>query len=420
MTEMIQEPGRATPVVEDVDVVVCGGGPAGVAAAIAAARGGARTRLVETHGCLGGTWTAGMLTWLLDHENKGGLMREIVQKLDRRGAGRVNGYDVEQMKKLLEELCLGAGVGVRLHTRLVGAHVDADRRLSAVLTESKSGREAWRARAFIDCTGDGDLAAQAGCGFEVGRPDSGECQPMSLICLLAGVKAEDLIAAGFVRAQWGAGNTKKATLAEMRRAGVDPSYGGPTLLALRDDLIVMMANHQYGVSATNAQQITDATIQARAEVHALVDGLRSLGGVWRDIYLVATAAQIGVREGRRIHGRYTVTTQDIERGARFDDAVCRVTFNVDVHATDPKRGNNLSTEGIEVKPYDIPLRALIAADVDGLLMAGRCISGDFFAHASYRVTGNAVPMGEAAGKAAACAALTGRLPHEVAWEEAGA
>jgi len=135
------------------------------------------------------------------------------------------------------------------------------------------------------------------------------------------------------------------------------------------------------------------------------------------VKIVATSSHIGVREGRRIHGLYTVTAEDLRTGARHEDAVCRVTFCVDIHSTRREHGGACGSAGIRVKPYDVPLRALIARDVRGLMLAGRCISGDFFAHASYRVTGNAVAMGEAAGKVAARAAATDRLPHQVPWAE---
>jgi hypothetical protein len=135
-----------------------------------------------------------------------------------------------------------------------------------------------------------------------------------------------------------------------------------------------------------------------------------MGGPWKNLHIVATAAQIGVREGRRIHGRYTVTADDLREGRKHEDAVCRVTFPIDVHSTDPTKDKGIVGAGFRAKPYDIPLRALIAKDVDGLMMAGRCISGDFIAHSSYRVTGNAVAMGEAAGKTAAEAAKSGKLP----------
>jgi len=137
---------------------------------------------------------------------------------------------------------------------------------------------------------------------------------------------------------------------------------------------------------------------------------------------VATAEQIGVRDGRRLAGRFTMTKDDLIKGARYDDGVVRVTFGADVHATTADRNKNAATEatGIKVAPYDIPLRAMIAKDVDGLMMAGRCISGDFIAHSSYRVTGNAVGMGEGVGAIAALAALSKRLPHEVPWSEGAA
>jgi hypothetical protein len=412
------EPERAIPVVERCDVLVCGGGPAGVAAAVAAARAGARTHLLEVHGCLGGVWTAGTLSWILDPAEKPGLMREIIQELERRSRGTWRqgakfAADPEVMKLLLEELCVDAGVTVRLLTRVTAAGRDAGNRLAVAITESKSGRQAWAAKVFVDTTGDGDLAAQAGCGFDVGHPQTGECQPMSLIAVLAGPRYEDV--RQFTTHERG----KEQLLAELERAGVSPSYTAPTLICIRDHLFLLMANHEYGVSATDADQITRATLRARAEVHRLVAGLRSLGGVWRDLQLVSTGAQIGVREGRRIHGRYTVSTDDLLRGARHEDAICRVRFPVDVHSPDPARSKSgdVVNRVLKSQPYDIPLRALIARDVDGLLMAGRCISGDFIAHSSYRVTGNAVAMGQAAGTLAALAARSDKQPHEVPWPE---
>lgn len=416
------EPARDVPIVEHSDVCVCGSGPAGVAAAIAAARAGAKTRLIEVNGCLGGVWTAGLLSWILDSSNKRGIMKEILGQLNKRGASRrvggSVGYDVEQMKLLLEEMCVAAGVKIQLHTRVVAAARDAKNRLKLAITESKPGRQAWSAGVFIDATGDGDLAALAGCGFDVGRPGTGETQPTSMICLLTGIAPDGMTP--FVRGlaeQAGMKNPKGRLLEEMRKAGVEPSYSQPTLFYIRDGLFCLMANHEYGVSATDAAQITEATVRSRAEVHRLINALRKLGGPWRDVLIVATAEHIGVREGRRIHGHYTVTTEDLAKGARHDDAVCRVRFGIDVHSTDPKKTKGIEVKPIKSQPYDIPYRALIAKDVDGLLLAGRCISGDFIAHSSYRVTGNAVAMGQAAGAAAALAASTGGLPQNVPWPE---
>lgn len=407
--------------VRETDVVVCGGGPAGIAAAIASARTGARTQLIEWHGCLGGVWTAGLLSNIIDGRDKPGLMREIMEKLGQRGAratgrGKDNVYDVEAMKLLLDEMCEQAGVEVRLHTAVVDAHVDEQGRIRDVLTESKSGREAWRASVFVDATGDGDLAARCGCQFAVGRESDGQTQPMSLMALISGLEASD-VRRYIAGEDFGSESPKQDLHEQLNTAGVDPSYAMPTLFRVYDDLFALMANHEYSYNAFNADHVTEATMRARGEVNRIVDGLRSLGGVWEGIRLVATASQIGVRDGRRIQGRYRVTLEDLTTGIRHDDAVCRVNFGVDIHGTDPKVDKAYSNEGHKSQPYDIPYRALIAKDVDALLLAGRCISGDFFAHASYRVTGNAVAMGQAAGAAAAVSANCGKLPHELLWTE---
>lgn len=412
------EPSRDVPVVETTDVVVCGAGPAGVAAAITAAREGARVRLIELHGSLGGVWTTGSLSWVIDAANKPGIMREITDRLDERGARRLRNaggknfaYDVEEMKLLLEEMCAEAGVDVRLHTRVTAAARDSENRLSVVITESKSGREAWHAKVFVDATGDGDLAAHAGCGFEVGHPETGAVQPMSLMALVTGLRFDEIepYVGGSMR------EPKERLNALMTELGVPPSYGHPTLFRVHDDLFALMGNHQYGVRCDDAEAITAATIRGRREIHEQITALRAYGGVWQNVRVVTTGAQIGVREGRRIHGRYTITGQDLLEGARFDDAVCRVTMGIDVHSTDPDKTKVVEAKPHRSQPYDVPLRALIARDVDGLMMAGRCISGDFIAHSSYRVTGNAVAMGQAAGVCSAHAASQGVLPHDVSW-----
>ncbi|HWL51604.1 MAG TPA: FAD-dependent oxidoreductase [Chthoniobacteraceae bacterium] len=413
----VTEKERTLPVTGSYDVVVAGSGPAGVGAALAAARQGAETLLVETHGCLGGVWTSGLLSWVIDAHNKTGLIAEISEKLDARSARVIKGtrfaYDVEEMKLLLEELCAEAGVAIRLHTRVAAAHRKG-RLLKGIVTESRSGREAFEGKAFIDCTGDGDLAALAGCSHEYGHPETGKAQPMSLVALITGVRAAEI--APFIG---GADRQAKINLhQEFLRAGVTPSYGGPTLFRVRDDFFALVANHEYNVSPMNADEVTRATLRARRELHRLIRALRKLGNPWKDLRIVATGEQIGIREGRRIAGRYLVSLEDLLTGARHPDAVCRVTAGIDIHSIDPSHGTQASKDNkIRTQPYDIPLRALLAREVDGLMMAGRCISGDFFAHSSYRMTGNAVVMGEAAGVTAAIAASSQRLPHEVGWPE---
>jgi hypothetical protein len=417
-----REPAREIPIADEADVVVCGGGPAGIAAAITAGRMGASVRLIESNGCLGGVWTAGLLCWILDVRQKTGLIKEITDDLLRRNTaidyGRAIGYDPEQMKLLLEARCAEAGVRFQFHTRVAAAIRHGDGPVRFAVTESKSGRQAWAGRVFIDTTGDGDLAALSGCGFDLGREGTGEMQPLSMIALLTGIDVQE--AKRFVIEHGGGADQphpKTCLREELERAGAPPSYSQPSLFYVRDGLFCFMANHEYGVQATDAAALTDATVRARVEVNRMIEGLRGLGGVWRGLQLVATPEHIGIREGRRIHGLATVTREDLIEGSRQPDAVCRVHFPVDVHSTDAEKTKGIMDEKVRAKPYDIPFRALVARDVDGLLMAGRCISGDFIAHSSYRVTGNAVPMGEAAGAAAALAAKTGRSPREIPWPE---
>ncbi|HRE80096.1 MAG TPA: FAD-dependent oxidoreductase [Opitutaceae bacterium] len=422
----VLEAQRNIPIAGRSQVLICGGGPAGIGAALAAARAGAQTQLIELAGCLGGVWTAGMLTKIIDGGRKTGIMQEILKEMATRGsdvAKKTKGeiYDPELMKLVLEEMCVKAGVKIQLHTQLVGTVVDKQKRVVAVITESKSGRQAWLADRFIDCSGDADLAAQAGCQFDVGINSQCECQPMSLMALLAG--PDPAAISDYVREI--AGEKAKSNLFKlMKSAGINPSYSAPTLRVLHGNIYSLMSNHEYGVPAYDAGKVTEATIRARAEIHQITSDLRKLGGPWSDLSVVATAEQIGVREGRRVKGRASVSADDIVAGTKHADAVCRVNFGFDVHNVRP--GEMFSGQDeieaevaryrkLGAKAYDIPVGALIAADVDNLMMAGRCISGDFIAHSSYRVTGNSVPMGEAAAQVSVASLKAGKMPHEISW-----
>ncbi|MEW4561040.1 FAD-dependent oxidoreductase [Bremerella sp. JC770] len=421
LQSVLRETERSIPVAGKSDVLVCGAGPAGIGAALAAARAGASVQLIEVAGCLGGVWTAGLLTKIIGGGNKSGIMEEVLTALSERGssvakstAGAV--YDPEILKLLLEELCVEAGVRIQLHTRLVGTVTDDQKRIVAIITESKSGRQAWVADRYVDCSGDGDLAAQAGCNFEVGYDHNCECQPMSMMALLTGINESEV--SDYIRENGTEAKSRFYKL--MKDSGIDPSYRAPTLRHLHSGIYSLMTNHEYGVPATDAGAITEATIRSRKEVHDIVQGLRKLGKPWQDLAVVATAEQIGVREGRRIRGRYYITGDDLVSGLRHECAVCRTGFGFDVHNVFPDGSNPADVKRYQaagVKSYDIPLPALIAADVDGLMMAGRCISGDFFAHSSYRVTGNSVPMGEAAGLTCAVSLQNGVMPHELTWAE---
>ncbi len=403
MNFCIQESARQVPVHSNYDVIVCGGGPSGIAAAIFAARNGSRVCLVENHGFLGGVWTAGLLSLILDSHQKPGLIREIRERLTLRNAimDLHDLYDAEAMKIVLEELCREADVNLRLYSRVVSARVK-ERRMTHVVIEGKEGRFAIGGTAFVDASGDGDLAALAGCGFDLGRPIDGLTQPMTLMALVSGVPK---------RIRQTLKSTTPCCVSKedfhriLESVGCFPSYTKPSLFPLPNGLCALMINHEYEKSGLSSTDLTEATLHARSEIDHAVQALASLPGGWGELRLVATAPAIGVREGRRIRGDYRVTIQDLLEGKRHRDGITRVSFGIDVHSMKRADGGGYGADSITetTQAYDIPLRALIAADLDNLALAGRCISGDFHAHASYRVTGNAVGTGEAAGLLAAIA-----------------
>ena len=429
------EPARQLPVDDWADVIVAGGGPAGVAAAVNAARAGRKVRLFELQGCLGGVWTAGLLTYIFDFD-KSETDREIIRRLDALGARRIDRpgadgmaryrggldrnfvYEPEYMKLVCEDMCREAGVRLTLQAPVVAAYRDASgRRIETIVTESKSGRQAWRARAFVDCTGDGDLAALAGCGYDLGYTPDGFGQPATLNALVTVADGNAL--APFTSnepAMWTRHPSEETPgkmtshhilashrlLRLLREQGLDPSYGDPTLFRCHDNLFCFMAMHAYRLRPDDAQAISDATMQARREIVRLSSALAKLGGPWKGFRVVATAEQIGHRDARRIHGRYTVTREDVAAGRRFADALTESRFGIDIHGLD-KKSNDVRAAGqhfgATFRPFQIPLRACQAKDVDNLYMAGRNISGDFIAQASYRVTGSSVALGEGVGRA---------------------
>ena len=420
----LREPARDIPVAGECDVLVAGGGPAGIAAAAGAARKGAKVILLEAKGTVGGIWTNGLLGCLLGF-NYSAFDREILDRLGKYRAYRTRSpesnfhafvYEPEYMKVVCEELLSEAGVRVRLGTGVVSA-VKEGRSVKAVVTESKSGREAWLAKSFVDCTGDGDLAALAGCGFDVGGAERGDPdQPASMIAVFT--LPDDSGILKFVANEHtnydSMGeqlfNSKIELGKELGRIGLHPSYGHPTIFRMNKNLFILMANHEYDVPVDDADRIGAATMRARREIVDMAEALamdswRQPGhkGPWAGLRIVATADQICHRRARRIHGRYTMKVDDCFSGAAFDDAVATCRFGIDVHAVSQHMNKKCpagSPFRRESKPYQIPLRACRAADLDNLYMAGRCISGDFFAQASYRITGTAVEMGYNVGAAA--------------------
>ncbi len=383
------------------DVVVAGGGVAGVMAAISAARNGANTLLLERSGCLGGMWTAGLLGYTIDFYNKPGLLREFIGRLEREVKNGAVIYEAE--KYILEDMCMQAGVHVLYHSTICACQTE-NRKIISLDYISKSGLRTIYPSLVIDATGDGDVAFMAGCGYDFGRAEDGMTQPMSMIAVVTGLEENEIRQyISYPRSEfWEA---RQNVLNLFKSIGAEFSIGCPSFQKITDTLYYLTVNHEYKKRADSEEDITAATIHARAEINKLVKTLREKGGpAFRNISLAVTPEMIGVREGRRIHGMYTISLEDVLTGRQHEDAVCLVTYWVDIHNLLPNGGQGYENTGIDAKPYHIPFRSLLPKDCDNLLLAGRSISGDFYAHASYRVAGNMAAVGEAAGMMAAIAA----------------
>ena len=402
-----------TPVMGEYDVIVVGGGPAGVGAALAAARNGASTLLIEQHGFLGGMWTAGMVIPIWDWENKGGIMQEIVDGLvagkQTAYSGPLLGFDIEAMKYLLDRMMIDSGVHLLFHTYFA-APIMQGNSVCGVIVENKSGRQAYRSKCVIDCTGDADVAARAGAPFCVGRQSDGATQPMSLMFKVGEMDYVQPM-------DYSAGPLKTTDLFfhmehAAKIAGLDDydfNFDRPYILSLpTPHQGIAEMTHIRNKSSINAKDLSDAELEGRALVQEAMHFFTSYMPQFRHAILEQTAPHIGVRESRRIKGLYELTLDDILEGRNHHDGICTCAFNIDIHQPDGK-----SQEGHEYrsKPYQIPYRCLVPKTIDKLLVAGRCISGSYEAHASYRVTGDCVAMGQAAGTAAAMAVKSQVLPR---------
>lgn len=386
------------------DVIVLGGGPSGSGAAIEAGRNGAKTLLIERQYCLGGMWTSGFVNPLFDFENKTGLIKEIVSDLSQKGNWGGfwdKSFNFEYMKSILEQKCIEAGVDILYDTSYIGLESDGET-IKGIYTANIDGITYYEADVFVDATGDACTVEDLGLPYSIGENNTpSTCQAMTLMFVVSGVPPKykdglviyDLVQNAFNRE----GKGKKL------------NFDMPYLIPVpNSNFATIQLTHMHGFSPLCASDRTKAAIDGRRQLMEVYEALKYYDEDFKDLDLVSSAAQLGIRESRRIDGEYCITEEDIMSGAQFDDSVTTVTFGVDIH---PAEGEEQHC--VEVKPYQIPFRAMLPKNTVNLIVAGKTISGTHFAHASYRVTANCCAMGEAAGKAAAYASVNGVMIREV-------
>jgi hypothetical protein len=421
----VQVNARAIPVAAEADVLVIGGGPTGIGAAWAAAREGARVLLLERHGMLGGMWTAGLINPMFDIE-KGWLVEELLTRLRNAGALKTAGmtvFDVETMTVTLERLLAEAGVEFWYHATGAEALV-VDRRVRGVIVQSKSGAEAVLGAVTIDCTGDGDIAASAGVPFQKGRESDGLMQPLTLMFEIAGIQNLGDIPADQVKVHEIHSRLSRAIsdhgLPIQLPYGPQRS-GTPYLISLIEPgTAVIQATHVYKADATDVRAVTRATVEARRQVHEVfMPALRRIPGL-EQIRLTRTAASIGIRESRHLEGCHRLELADMLAERRFEDAVTFIGFHIDTHEIDPDNPLDNKLPALppgmtrhSVKGCEIPFRCLLPRTVEGLIFAGRSISGSHPVHSAFRVTGTCMAMGQGAGLAAALAVKASVTPRAV-------
>ncbi len=401
---------RRVPVRHQVDVFVAGGGPAGVAAAVAAARQGASVFLAERNTCLGGMGTAGMLPVFMRftdgvHMLAGGLGAEIHGRL-KAGDGTGPDFDrtirAEVLKRVYDDLLLEAKVPFQFQTDFIAVESDAGKVSSAVLA-GKSGLFAVKARVFLDCTGDGDLAAWAGAPFEKGD-EHGSLMPGTLCSLWTDVDWEAVYRDGRQRDDSrleDAFRDKVFTLQDRHLPGmyrVGRHTGGGNI------------GHVFGLDGADERSITQALLNARKSLLEYERYYKKYLKGFEQMELVATAAQLGVRESRRIVGDYVLDLNDYKSRAVFADEIGRYNYPVDIHSAKPDlAGHKRFLKEFRTlkcgkgESYGIPYRSLVPRKLTNVLVAGRCISTDRYVQSSIRVMPGCFITGQAIGVAAAIA-----------------
>ena len=395
---------KEVPLAGAYEVVVCGGGPAGIMAAVSAARQGRRTALVERYGFLGGTATGGLVVPVSGFYQNGervigGLPWEFIQRLLDMDAAIVElpkghiSVNIEAYKLLAQRMALEAGVA--LYTNSCLSHCTLENgSITHVFIESKNGTEALGAKIFIDATGDGDLCAMAGVPMQ---PDS-ELQPMSLCFVLDGVDVTTPLLRDSIHHDGRGGRPSanaelRGYLLECVEQGRLRQFGGPWFNTLVQGTGIAVNVTRRGGCAVNRAELTAAELQLREDMFTIVGLLKEKYPEFRNCSIVSSGINAGVRETRRILGRYTLTGQDLLEGRKFPCPVARCAHPMDVH----KAASSQQTLTKLEKPAYIPHTALLPQGVDNLIAAGRCISADRDAYASLRVQGTLMSVGTAAG-----------------------
>lgn len=390
-------------------VLVAGGGPGGCAAAVAAGRLGMRVLLIERYGFLGGMATAGLVNPFMPYTIEGkpiieGVFGEILEQLSARGGLHQNAvtFDEEVLKVVLDDLVTGAGCDLLLHAWLADVQVE-DGRVEAVEVETKSGRLTFEADIFIDGTGDGDLATRAGATVEHGRAEDGLAQPMTLCFRVGGVVTERMPDRGEINRLY-----REA----QARGEVDcPRDNVLFFPSVHPGFIHFNTTRVIKRKAVDAGDVTAAELEARRQMHQIVAFLRKQVAGFESAYLSHSAAQIGVRESRRIMGDYVLTEEDVLSARKFDDGICRGNYPLDIH--NPAGSGTVIKRLAPGTSYEIPYRSLLPRGLENVLVASRCISATHEAHGSLRIMPIVIAIGEAAGTAAGICTKEGVAPRQL-------
>lgn len=399
------------------DVVVVGGGPSGVGAAVASARNGAKTALIERYGILGGMLTSGYVNPFLGAVAPGTMVDELSRLLDvsihKTRNGEEKSINTERAKYTLLKFVADAGVDIFLQTPVVEV-ICQEKQVHGVVISTQNGLSALEAKVVIDATGDGFVAARAGAQFCIGRECDEKCQPTSLEFTIDQVDESRAITC------WGGtdpvtmpdGEKYSSFCRRMHDSGVLP----------QNVAIVRLhrTNHpgERSVNATQAngydtltpEGIMGAEMELRGQIDSVVRFLQTYVPGYENCKLMGSGSTLGVRETRRIIGDYVLCDEDVETGARKQDVVVHnAWFLIDIH--NPTGGGQAEGHSQPAIPYDIPYRSLLPKGVEQILTCGRCISGTHRAHASYRVMAICIATGQAAGTAAACSIARGVSPR---------